>query len=369
MRKRNLVNKTGSSAFQMNIGKEDDPEIDYTNFRMNKLPNYSSIKNIRPNFLLQTKKETTNSYHSNRQQSTHGFNVAQDSKITKNNDYSDYSESYYYSYSESEESEKYNPSKNSEVTEMNSLFNQLFEKFGNYENEKNAASKIEQNINNAEDELLNTIKEINIVEASIGPNANSAFWKIKQFFTELINFIDEASNIDFDDVKDEYLSLDNALEKVKSFQRLDPQLYKKCGFSESVQELFEFFAIVETNNFIFSKNSPLIDLSWVRAGWKWTEEFGNQDMVPKVFEQICVPILVNKLKTEPLQNENDFRMAFLHCIEILDYCNHKSVAEVQLFGVLKARLESAFGTGKLKYKVYNQMMINFGFKKAKIWET
>lgn len=360
MRKRNANKQSPSQIIKV---EEADEQVDlnFSDFQK-KLPNFTAIQSTRQSFLpnLSTFVQS---------------NTAPEENDAENENENSYSYSYSYS---SNSSEKENNDEtgdedyvgeSSETQEMNYIFQQLFDKFGTYEDED--SSQIERKIQEAKESREKIQQEIDEIDSSIGSNISDSIWAHKQFFTELIDFIDAASSSgfnDFNEVKPEYLSIDYAIDKIKSFQRLDPDLYKKAGFSESVQEIFEFYAIIETNDFVFTDNKPLIDHQWIRCGWRWTDEYGNPDLVPKVFEGTCLPILLNKLRTDEINTEEEFHLTFLHCVEICDYCNHPTVAESQLFNVLKKRLESAFGTGKLKYEAYNKLMIEFGFKTARLWE-
>lgn len=364
MRRRNANKQTSTQIINIDE-KEEHVDIDLSDFQK-KLPNYSKIQTSRQSVLP------------NLSSLLHSSSISGSNPVDEIND-ANTNNSYSYSYSYSSSSDDGNneniddrdiPKESLETQEMNSVFQQLFDKFGTYDDQD--SSQIEKKIQEAKEERAKIQQEIEKIDSTIGSNASNSIWAQKQFFTELINFIDTASSTgfkDFNEVKPEYLSIDYSIEKIKNFQRLDSELYKSSGFPEAVQEIFEFYAIIETNDFSFTENKPLIDLQWIRTGWKWTDEFGNPDLVPKVFETTCLPILLNKLRKEDIQTEENFHLAFLHCVEICDYCNHTSVAESQLFSVLKKRLESAFGTGKLKYEVYNKLMIDFGFKNVKSWEN
>ena len=346
MRKRNAT-KSGS-LFQMNFNDEVDVKVDYSSIQAKKHLN-SSINNI--------SKSTFSA----------AIPVENNTIIDEKPEQIEYS----YSYSYSDYSDNDQELKDKEVEEMNSLFKQLFDKFGNID-ETDKSSQLDVKIEEAKTDLYNIHVEIDEMEKNIGSEATSALWKIKQFFTELINFIDVSTkrNVDLSTVKEEYLSLDSILTKIKSLYNIDPDLYKRCRFADVVLDLFEFFAILEIQEFDFSSNVPLIDQKWIRAGWKWIDDFGNPDIVPKVFEQTCLPILVNKLQSDQqtFPNEDSLRNAFYHCVEICDYCQHSSAADAQLMDVLKKRLEKSFHTGKINYQSYNSMMVDFGFKKVNQWE-
>lgn len=364
LRKRNVNNQIPSKLIKVE-DTDEKVDINFSDFQMKKLPNYSAIQTSRHSFIP--------NLSNLREASSIG-----DSNPAKNIE-SENEESYSYSYSYSSSStdkenndeieDEIDPKESSETQEMASIFQQLFDKFGTFEDQD--LSQIENKIQEAKEERESIQKDIDEIDSQIGTNISDSIWAQKIFFTELIDFIDAASSTgfkNFNEVKPEFLSVDYVIDKIKNFQRLDPELYKNCGFPDSTQEIFEFYAIIETNDFSFTGNKPFIDYQWIRTGWKWTDEFGNSDLVPKVFEGTCLPILINKLRTDEITTEENFHFAFLHCVEIIDYCLHPTVAESQLFGILKKRLESAFGTGKLKYEVYNKLMIEFGFKNSKPWE-
>lgn len=345
---------------------DEHVDIGFPDFQMKKLPNYSLIQTSKHSFLPNISSLTKTS-------SIDEQNFKDEDKHEKEKENED-SYSYSYSYSSSstdkenndETEDEHSFKESAETQEMYSIFQQLFDKFGTYEDQD--LSQIESKIQEAKDEREKIQKEIDEIDSKIGTNISNSIWSEKQFFTELIDFIDAASSTgfrDFNEVRPEYLSIDYVIDKIKNFQKLDPDLYKTCGFPDASQEIFEFYAIIEMNDFSFTDRKPFIDQKWIRTGWRWTDEFGNSDLVPKVFEGTCLPILLNKLRKDEFVTEENFHFAFLHCVEICDYCIHPTVAESQLFSVLKKRLDSAFGTGKLKYEAYNRLMIDFGFKNPK----
>ena len=183
-------------------------------------------------------------------------------------------------------------------------------------------------------------------------------WQHKQFFTEVIDFAEKASSVDLSTVKLEYQSLGDLLERLKSLRALDPNLYNESGISDAVIELFEFYAEIQTNSFSFKANDALVNLEWIQAGWFWTDD----DLVPKVFEKSVLPLLLNRLRCEDLKTENDFRMAFLHCLEISDYCVHCVSAEESLFRCLSTKLCEALEKAIIQRDVYNHLMDEFGFQ-------
>lgn len=351
MKKRNTT-KQGLIPNIILDEQNDHDDTDYANFQVKRNSTQHVRQSLVPNFASIT---TSPSFQE----------TVNDQNPTTNAEYS-----YSYSYSSNSDVESNNPKpnestpENPEMIEMNQIFEQLYQKFGEFQETDSA--NIKKQLQEAKQERQLLQNEMDEISEAIGPDSSNVIWAQKQFFADLIDFINTASSLkiksDFSlsNVKPEYLSLDYSLERIKSFQRFDPELYKKVGFPDSVQDLFEFYAILETQSFSFVDNKPLIDLPWIRAGWRWTDEFGNPNTVPKVFESTCLPILVNKLQAETINTEQEFRFCFYHCLEICDFCIHPSVAENQLMGILKRRLEAAIKTGRISFDVFNKLSQEFG---------
>ena len=108
-------------------------------------------------------------------------------------------------------------------------------------------------------------------------------------------------------------------------------------------------------------------MEWIQAGWFWMNEDGNEDMVPKVFEKICLPYLSNLLQTENLENEKDFKIAYLHCLEACDYCIKQTIANAQLMSQLKRKLQQM--KIFIGYDTYDKLMDEFGFQNNYGWRV
>lgn len=249
--------------------------------------------------------------------------------------------------------------------DISSLFQQLIDEINKTKKKNN--KNLEKDLESSRNKYKSIITELNLLEESLGTGSSLLIWKHKQFFTELIDFIDHSDHIDLNDVNEEYLSLGNVLSKMKQIRLIDPKLYKDTDLGNKVLEIFEFYATIQTNEFSFLSGKPLVDLEWIRAGWTWTEEDGNPDLVPRVFERICLPILINRFSQEELMVEQDYRRAYLHCIEILDYCQNVQVANIQLMNIMKRKLQQSVGCGKMNSSQYQAFMKEFGFTNTDSW--
>ncbi|KAH0789665.1 hypothetical protein GPJ56_006167 [Histomonas meleagridis] len=266
-----------------------------------------------------------------------------------------------YSYSEPEQEIP------NQKIEFRPLLDKLTDKVVSNNDDKNVV-KLTKEIQDLKSQYQKILAQINEMEATLGPDATKGIWKQKQFFTELIDFVDHCYNVNPADVKEEYLSLENSLNRLRSLRNLDPELYKQIGFQEAANELFEFYAIFEISNFSFKSNDALLDMKWIQAGWYWTDEDGNSDIVPKTFDNACVPIFASILQKEYFNNEQEYRVAYCHCIEICDYCNNDTIAESQLLTQLKRKLEQSYGCGRLDTSSYEKLMDEFGFKNNFGWK-
>ena len=229
--------------------------------------------------------------------------------------------------------------------------------------------KTDSEIQIAKQQYQQILTEISKMESTFNGTANENLWKQKRFFTEMIDFIDHIGVINPADVRPEYSDLDNILEQIRNLRRLDNTLYVQSGLPSSVEEIFEFYAAMDTCTFNFKDNIPLLDLNWIRAGWKWLDEDGDSDIVPKIFEKTAFPILLESLRQDDFESEQDWHIAWLHCYEITEYCIHPDAIEFQLRNVMKKKLESAYGTSKLSQQLYNKLLVEFGMKKPSFMES
>jgi hypothetical protein len=217
--------------------------------------------------------------------------------------------------------------------------------------------RVSRELLEARDEYRRVLESIDHYERSIGAGASAQLWSHKQFFAELLDFIDNCEYADLSDVKPEFLSLSHILDRVRDFNRLDPPLYKKSGLAEAVTELFDFFCRLEMVAFSFKSRSAMVNFDWIRAGWFWLDEDGSPDIVPKVFQRTALPLLRELLEREEFASEAEFQFAFAHCLEASDFCGGKT----DLMAKLQKKLERLFQGGGLKRKTYEKLADEFGF--------
>lgn len=267
--------------------------------------------------------------------------------------------------SDHSEEEEIAVEKPAEENKLDKLLCQLNDKLN--DSDCNDAVKVENEINKVKGEYEKILSQINEMEKALGPESTKLIWKQKQFFTELIDFVDNSTKINFDEVRDEYLMLETGLERLKKLRILDQELYKKVGLGEAAVELFEFYANYEISKFSFKSKLAMINMEWIQAGWFWMDEDGNEDMVPKVFEKICLPFLSNLLQTENFETQDEFRIAYYHCLEACDFCVNQTVAEAQLMSQLKRKLQQMKARGN--QDEYDKLMDEFGLKNNFGWRV
>jgi hypothetical protein len=210
----------------------------------------------------------------------------------------------------------------------------------------------------ARDEYRRVLDSIGQYERSIGTGASAQLWSHKQFFAELLDFIDNCEYVELSEVKPEFLSLSHVLDRVRDFNRLDPRLYKKSGLAEAVAELFDFFCRLEMTSFSFKSRSSMVNFEWIRAGWFWLEDDGSPGIVPKVFERTALPVLREVLEQEEFTSAAELQIAFAHCLEASDFCGRKT----DLMAKLQKKLEKAFQAGLLTRNAYERLADEFGLE-------
>jgi hypothetical protein len=98
--------------------------------------------------------------------------------------------------------------------------------------------------NSIEIELKTRFEDVHILEALFSLETfsgchNSEFLcQSKQFFTELIDFIDHSEMVDFSEVNPESLSLSEILDRIRSFQLFNSHLSEKSGLMLSISPSF-----------------------------------------------------------------------------------------------------------------------------------
>ena len=223
--------------------------------------------------------------------------------------------------------------------------------------------KVDRELADLKRQFRTVADELERAKGAVQTGALELIWKQKQFFTEVIDMAEKAGDVELASIKPEYQSLSSSLERIRALRTLDPVLYYESGICDGVMELFEFYAGMQTSDFSFKGKEALINLEWIQAGWFWTEEDGGEDVVPKVFEKSVLPLLLNRLRMEKLETEDDFRMAFLHCLEASDYCVHCDMAADELLRCLHEKLSQALSSRVLTQDRYEQILDEFGFQK------
>lgn len=278
--------------------------------------------------------------------------------IPSSNQFDNYSYSYEssYTYSESDDTDI--------LKDYVNFFQQLRDNIGPIANSE--LESIKHEYKKTKSQYQQIVNEIAKMESSITVSSSETVWLLKQYFTELIDFIDHYDQVDISEVKPEYTSLSYVLDRLRTLRRMDSTIYNRSGIPNAVGELFEFFATFQVSHFDLKGNIPILDMDWIRAGWHWLSEDGDPDIVPKIFEKTAIPIFLEQLSLIDFETEEDWRRTWLHCCEMTDYCIHDDFIGTQLANIMKKRLNSAYGTAKLSAQTYNKLMIEFGFKQQSI---
>ena len=254
------------------------------------------------------------------------------------------------------------PAAEREPTPIEIMFQQIHERVG-ATTVSAQIKKVDRELADLKRQFRTVTDELERAKGAVQTGALELIWKQKQFFTEVIDMAEKAGDVDVACIKPEYRSLNSSLERIRALRTLDPVLYYESGICDGVLELFEFYAGLQTSGFSFKGKEALINLEWIQAGWFWTEEDGGEDFVPKVFEKSVMPLLLNRLKMEKLETEDDFRMAFVHCLEASDYCVHGDMAAEELLRCLNEKLNLALSSRLLTKDSYEQILDEFGFQK------
>jgi hypothetical protein len=238
---------------------------------------------------------------------------------------------------------------------LDALFTRLSEHLESSEAGGSAMAGLDREVLEARTEHGRVVEALERYASAFKGGVSPRVWMYKQFFTELIDFIDHAESVDLADVNPEYLDLGGILERLRDLRALDPEGYKKSRIGFTVSEIFEFFCRIEMSSFSFKSPIALIAVPWIQAGWFWTKEDGNPDIVPKVFEKVALPFMTEKLEHEIFQTTAELEIAFAHCVEASDYCGTKT----SLLAHLKPKIEFAYRWHKISKADYERLLTNF----------
>lgn len=267
-------------------------------------------------------------------------------KERKEKDYSySYSDSYYsdsYSYSDNENDDN-------QLMDLVFLFQGLSMKISERNNEEEI-NKLEEDLQNEHKKLNEINKELLAQQKSI----DEIILSDKIFFTELFDFFAHQPE-DLSTVEDEFLDVAGVLDRLRRLRKLDPIQYTESGLSKSVTSIISYFSDIELASWDFLSRVPLLDMRWIRAGWFWEKEDGNADLVPSIFDNL-VPTFVEKLSTSNLQCESDFVAAYVHCVEICDYCNDFRIAGIQLNGAFQRKIVDSVNRKIITKKQYESIL-------------
>ena len=271
--------------------------------------------------------------------------------VKSKQDYS-YSESYYsdYSYSSSSDEEQ----EDNGIQNLIYMFQGIEMKIS--KEEKSSSDK------EKEDELYalrSKLAELKTMLLESNKTTTEIVFENELFFTELFDFFQHIHD-DLSCVKPEFLDPIGVMERIRQLRKIDEDHYKTSELGENAKEILTFYADIEFNEWSFLDRQPLIDMPWIRAGWMWLDEDGNGDMVPQIFDDFADQ-LIEKLKHVKLSCESDFLVAHAHCLEIVDYCQHATIMELQLNNVLKEKIKKAVPK-ILNKKQYEYIMSECGFK-------
>jgi len=208
-------------------------------------------------------------------------------------------------------------------------------------------STVEKEIAECQNKLQLTLEKFQQYDNTLGKEALQVIWESRVFFSELIDMIDNYNSSMKNEIKPEFLSLSTAINMIRVLKLVDPILYKQCGIGNTFESIASFFASRETKEFSFLHRYPLIEMNWIRNGWFWDDDDGDEDMVIKIMQKYCLPIFYEILEHEKFDCEDDFLIALAHCQEILDFCIHPKTCSVKLFNLLQAKLDLSYKNGIL----------------------
>jgi hypothetical protein len=235
---------------------------------------------------------------------------------------------------------------------LDALFAQLSDHLESSEAGGSAIARLDREALDARSEHGRVAEALDRYASAFKGGISARVWTHKQFFTELADLIDHAGSIDLADVNPEYRDVGAVVERLKDLRTLDPDGYKKARLGITASEIFEFFCGMEMSSFSFKSPMALISLPWIQAAWFWTEEEGNPDAVPKVFEKVALPIMAERLEQEIFQTVGELEIAFAHCVEASDYCRTK----IQLLASLKPKIEWAYRWHKISKADYERLL-------------
>jgi hypothetical protein len=90
-------------------------------------------------------------------------------------------------------------------------------------------------------------------------------WSHKQFFAELLDFIDNCEYVELSEMESAFLSLPQVLDLVRDFNRTDPPLYKKSRLFDSRSNPDRPWSILNGDGQVVDSDQPFTVMSCISS--------------------------------------------------------------------------------------------------------